>query len=97
MPVVAVLWPRNKAEHLLEWSKTAKLPGMPNPRSDDAVAGSWQRFTKQKVLCCLPSLVEHPDDVDSHVRRQPGHGKDKGRVALFYIGDRDPLEIDWKQ
>lgn len=96
MPVVAVIWPKPKAEHMLEWSKDAKLPGMPNPRSDDAVCGAWQRFNKQRVWCAMPSLVQHPDDVDSHVRREPGRGRDTGRVALNYIGDRDPLEIDWK-
>ncbi len=96
MPVVGVVWPKAKAGHLLEWSKTARLPGMPNPRSDDAVCGAWQRFEKQRVLCTLPSLVQHPDDQPSHVRREPGHGKDAGRIALMYIGDGDPLAIDWR-
>lgn len=97
-PVVAMLWPRQKAQEFLEWSRDAKLPGMPNPRSDDAVVGSWMKFTRQTVLATVPSLVEHPDDVPS-VKRKEGTidtwGRDKGRQACWYIGDEDPLQHDW--
>ena len=99
LPVVAVLWPRVKVEEFLDWAKDAKLPGMPNPRSDDAVAGSWMKFTKQTVLATVPSLVEHPDDtpsvkwsVDSRV---PSGHKNKRNRACWFIGDDDPLELDW--
>lgn len=98
MPVVAVLWPRHKAEEFLEWCSTAKVPGIRTPwRSDDAVAGAWMRLTRQSVRATVPSIVEHLDNVEpvkgkSHKAR---FGKDKGRVALHYIGDGDPLEIEW--
>ena len=98
MPVVAVLWPRHKAEEFLEWCQTAKIPGIRTPwRSDDAVAGAWMRLTRQSVKATVPSLVEHPDNVEpvkgkSH---RAAFGKDKGRVALWYIGSDDPLEIEW--
>ncbi len=98
MPVVAVLWPRHKAEEFLAWCETAKIPGIRTPwRSDDAVAGAWMRLTRQTVRVTVPSIVEHLDNVEcvkgkSH---RPAFGRDKGRVAMHYIGDRDPLEIDW--
>jgi hypothetical protein len=100
VPVVAVLWPRIKAEEFLEWASTAKLPGMPNPRSDDAVVGSWMRFTKQRVLATVPSLVEHPDDTPS-VKWSAGSSvpsghENKRKRAFAYIGDSDPLELDWE-
>ena len=97
-PVVANIWPRAKVEEFLEWSKDAKLPGLPNPRSDDAVVGSWMKFTKQKVLATVPSLVQHPDDTLSvkwHTSNVPSGTGNKQRMAWNYIGDGDPLELDW--
>ncbi len=99
LPVVAVLWPREKVEEFLEWSRDAKLPGMPNPRSDDAVVGSWMRFTKQRVLATVPSLVEHPDDTPSVKWSKgtsvPSGTGNKRQRAYTYIGEGDPLELDW--
>lgn len=97
VPVVAVLWPRAKAESLLAWSKDRIIPGLRPPyRSDDAVTGAWMRHTKTDVICTLPSLVQHPDDVEP-VKDGPhkaGHGADKGRIALSFC-ESDPLELDW--
>jgi len=99
LPVVAVLWPRAKVEEFLEWSKDAKLPGLPNPRSDDAVVGSWMKFTRQTVLATVPSIVEHPDDTLSvkwsEGSNVPSGTENKRRRAFNYIGDSDPLELDW--
>ena len=98
MPVVAVLWPKEKAEFLLNWTQGRKLPGLRPPyRSDDAVAGIWMRNARQDVYVVFPSLVQHPDDADpvkdgGHVAK---HGADRGRVALSYI-EGDPLEKDWQ-
>lgn len=94
MPVVAVLWPREKALGLHQWtSGDVRLPGIPHPRSDDAVAGYWMRMTRQEVLVTIPSLVEHPDDVPSVKGGTQRAGK--GRNAFLFIGDADPLEITW--
>lgn len=96
MPVVAVLWPTHKAGEFLEWAETAKLPGYPRePRSDDACAGRWAALTKQPIAFTIPSLVQHLDETPSLIGRRAKWGKDKGRVALHYIGENDPLEIDW--
>ena len=93
--VVAVLWPAKLAKYFLDWSRTHELPGMPNPRSDDAVFGSWARLTRNRILYTVPNLVQHPDDVKSTVGLRDRAGKDRGRVAVHYIGDGDPLELDW--
>jgi len=98
LPVVATLWPVEKARFLYEWTTDVKLPGMRKPyRSDDAVAGYWMRLTRQDVYVTMPSLVQHPDDVDpvkdgDHVA---AFGRNKGRVA-FQFCESDPLEIEWR-
>jgi hypothetical protein len=92
---VAVLWPAPLTRAFLDWSRTNKVPGMPRPRSDDAVFGAWARMTRNSVLCTVPSLVQHPDDLQSTVGLRARNGNDKGRVAVSYIGDGDPLELDW--
>ncbi len=92
--VVAVLWPISAAKTFLDWTKTHAVPGMPNPRSDDAVFGAWSRLTKNRVLCTVPNLVQHPDDVKSTVGLRAKAGADRGRTAIHFI-DGDPLELDW--
>ena len=92
-PVVAVLWPQEAAKRFLDWSETAKLPGRPNPASDDAIMGEWIRNQQETVFVACPSIVEHPDRVESVIgRRQEVWGEDKGRTVANFIGDRD---IDW--
>ena len=93
MPVVAVLWPKAKAEHFLEWAKTEKFPGA-FPRSDDAVAGRWMLRNKEQVFVTIPSLVQHPDTHSIIHPNRAKSGADKGRVALLYC-EGDPLELDW--
>lgn len=94
--VVAVLWPASTAKDFMNWTASHDIPGMPAPRSDDAVFGSWARLSKNRVLCTVPCLVEHPDDVQSTVGLRAKGGNDKGRVAVNFIGDADPLELDWE-
>ena len=97
MPVVAVLWPVQVAHAFLTWTieNPKRLPRWPVVRSDDAVAGRWLRFARQRVRVSVPSLVEHPDDVASTIGKPARAGKDRGRVAIHWIRDGDPLEIDW--
>jgi hypothetical protein len=97
-PVVAVLWPIPAARRFLEWAESGvKLPGHPgNVRSDDACLGDWIRRAKETVMIALPSLVEHPDTTESVKGRQNAlWGRDRGRCALSFIGDRDALTYDW--
>lgn len=101
LPVVATLWPVHIATEFLTWATThaniRRLPGGPVARSDDAVAGRWLRFSRRRVRCTAPSLVQHPDDFPSTIMKPAKHGRDLGRVAAHYIGDGDPLEIDWSR
>jgi hypothetical protein len=57
VPLVAVLWPREKAAEFLDWSENAG--GM--TRADDGNAAKWARRTKQEILVTVPSLVQHND------------------------------------
>lgn len=93
--VVAILWPARQAKDFLDWSRTHDVPGMPRPRSDDAVFGAWARLTKNRIFCTVPSLVQHPDDTKSTVGLRDKAGLDKGRIAVHWIGDEDPLALDW--
>ncbi len=96
LPVVALLWPVDKARDFREWvEQNPRLPGVRigDPRSDDAMGGRWKMATRQTVLACVPSIVEHPDMVESTIGRTPQWGKDKNRVAAFLADDA--LDYDW--
>jgi hypothetical protein len=96
-PVLGVLWPAGAARRFLEWATSGvKLPGYPNlVASDDAVLGEWLRRRQEPFLLTVPCLVEHPDREPSLIGKRAQWGKDKARVALDFIGDRDPLQYDW--
>lgn len=96
LPLIATVWPVRKAVEFLEWSVDARLPGWPREiRSDDAVAGQWQRMTRERIIVTVPSLVEHPDDVPSTITDRARGGKDTSRVALGWHGDRNCSMFDW--
>lgn len=96
MPVVAVLWPVHVAAGMLEWMQAhPKRLGNREQRSDDAMCGKWMRFSHQPVYATVPSLVEHDDVFPSTIGKKNSAGANKGRVAALWIGDGDPLEIDW--
>lgn len=84
--VVALVWPVRLAADFLEFVSTAKIPGAPYARSDDAVVGYWARKTKNYFWATVPCLVEHPDDVPSTVHSLGRQG-DKGRRAIAWIDD----------
>jgi hypothetical protein len=60
MPVVAVLWPIEKAREFLRWTEdNPRKLGHIRPRSDDSVAGRWASLTRQTIRFTVPSLVQH--------------------------------------
>lgn len=85
--VVALVWPREKAEEFLEWTSDHRLPGdCRGEQSDDAIVGAWARRTKQRFWATVPCLVEHLDDpetVPSTIGRPQG---DRGRRAIAFAG-----------
>jgi len=96
LPVVAVLWPVEKAQAFLAWAGETNVLRRRNgtyieERSDDAMGGRWMRTTRQRVVATIPSLVEHPDDAPSTISRRPS-----GRTALFWHGTEwDAASVDW--
>jgi hypothetical protein len=59
------------------------------------------KFTHQTVLATVPSLVQHPDDTLSvkwnAESKVPSGTGNKRRRAFWYIGDDDPLDLDWSR
>lgn len=98
VPVVAILWPLHKASEFLNWSRSGvRLPGYPNRvASDDAVVAEWHRRCQETIWVSCPSLVEHDDEQPSvKGKRYEVWGRDRSRVAANFIGDADPLALDW--
>lgn len=97
--VVGILWPVAKAEEFMQWCL-----GNPNRirgrdfQSDDATVTRWMQLTRQQIRVTVPSIVEHPDDLPSIVNsHRPRAGGDSGRVAGYWIGRDNPLELDWSR
>lgn len=87
---MAVLWPREKALHLLNWSETAR--GL--TRADDGNVHKWKRSHKQEMLVSVPSIVQHDDDLES-VKGGRAHvpWKENWRQALMLADDA--LDYEW--
>jgi hypothetical protein len=91
-PVVAILWPRSKAQEFLAWTEAnPRRLGHPEPRSDDGVLGRWAAFDKQLIRFSVPSLVQHDDRERSTIGRKALWGKDTSRTALLFCEDA----ADW--
>jgi hypothetical protein len=88
VPLVAVLWPREKAEEFLDWSEGAK--GL--TRADDGNVAKWMKRTRQHFLVTVPSLVDHNDEVPSVKGGRDAKGE-SWRTALFLA--EDGLQYDW--
>jgi hypothetical protein len=91
MPIVCVLWPREKLVEFAEWSAEVRLPGPVPPRSDDAVAGRWKLETRQIVLACVPSVIQHPDEEPSLIRN---HSLKAAKRTAAFLAE-DARSIDW--
>lgn len=96
LPVVAILWPVDKAVEFHAWGTSPARMRQGNgrtfvERSDDAMGGRWMRSTRQTILATIPSLIEHPDDVPSTISKRPAN-----RTALFWHGpDWDAMSVSW--
>lgn len=94
LPVVAVLWPVEKAREFLAWAdENPRMPAIGEPRSDDAMAGYWKIRTKQTIRATVPSIVDHPDCVPSTIGRRASWGKDVNRCAFLLA--EDAMAYDW--
>ena len=90
VPLVAVLWPRAKAQEFLLWAKTARRV----TRADDGNASRWQRQSRQRIMVTVPSLVQH-DDGEPSVKGGRSHRPwaENWRQALFLADDG--LGYEW--
>lgn len=89
VPLVACLWPRRKVQEFLHWAGQARLT-----KADDGNVGRWARYTRQQIICTIPSIVEHNDHIPSvKGGRDSTWGKDRSRSALFLANDA--REFEW--
>lgn len=90
VPLVAVLWPRQKAQEFLFWAENQR--GM--TRADDGNCAKWARATKQRFLASVPSLVQH-DDSEISIKGGRTHKPwaESWRQALFLA--EDALDYEW--
>jgi hypothetical protein len=89
VPLVAVLWPREKAEAFLHWSRSARTT-----RADDGNAARWMRTAKQPFMVSVPSLVQHNDFTPSvKGGRQHAYGKEAWRQAVLLA--EDGADYEW--
>lgn len=89
IPAVALAWPAELVPRFLEYVEAQRWPGM--FVADDEAIGRFCRLEHVEVLATVPSLVQHPD-IPSLIGRRRIRA---GRRAIHYIGNDDPLELEW--
>lgn len=96
-PAVALAWPAPLIGECLafvdaqvSWPLSFTMRGC-----DDEIIGRFLGHAGVTAIATVPSLVDHPDDVPSLIRKRHRGGRDPGRVAACWIGDCDPASIDW--
>lgn len=95
IPAVATMWPVSLIAPALEYVDGQAWPAA--FCADDEIIGRAVRALGARVVATVPSLVEHPDEVESIAGRwRPMAGKNANRVAACFIHDLcEPLAIDW--
>ena len=92
IPAVAVIWPRWCVESILRFEDERPFTAS---NADDGALGKWAATIGARVMATVPSLVEHPDMERSLVGRLAMGGRNPARIAACFIGDMDPLALDW--
>jgi hypothetical protein len=94
VPVIAILWPRAKAEEFMEWTRSGvRLRGHPTPRADDGIVAQWMQRTHQEFRVTVPSIVEHDVSVPSVKGGNRVWTNDHGGRAYFLA--ENALDYDW--
>lgn len=93
IPAVALVWPVRLVCPVVCWVEEQNYPGA--FRADDEIIARALRALGEDVLACVPSIVQHEDVVPSVTGQRARGGVDRGRVAAHWIGDQDPLGLDW--
>ena len=89
-PAVATAWPRELAFDFVEFAveyverrRARKLGTI----GDDPVIGKYRRARGLTIWATVPSLVEHPDDGYSLVKRRDYNGGNRARKAAVFVSD----------
>lgn len=94
---VAVVWPVATIDPILRYVEKQNYPV--KFRADDEILGRATRALGIKVVATVPSLVQHPDVVESVVaHRRAAGGLNTDRVAWCFADDAgcDPLDLEWR-
>jgi len=94
LPLVATVLPITIVAQVLAWADQDEVAR--RARMDDGMMGRFLRQRKLHAWATVPSLVQHPDQVESLIRRRAAKGRDRHRVAACYIGEWSPLDIHWE-
>lgn len=90
IPVVALAWPVRLIPDFAAWGRRTYPPEA--RRADDAIVGRYVRERGETVWATVPSLVEHPDDVESLLGLRTANP----RSATCFAGEKAAL-IDWSK
>lgn len=91
VPALAIGWTPELAACATLWSDTQRRS--PRWDADDAVLASWANYCRVDVWATAPSLVDHPDDVPSVMKKQPKKmrvrpgGRPNRRPIALYSGN----------
>jgi len=86
---ISLCFPIEFLAALVRWERTHVKPDCPH---DDTRVANYLKYgpIKKRVWHPSPSLIEHAAPSDSILGNSHPH-----RVAKVWVGDQDPLEIDW--
>jgi hypothetical protein len=90
-PVVALCWPTTVIPTFLAWADRVGY-SLNKMRADDAIVGQFARETRTFIYATVPSLVEHPDDVESTINTRTM----QPRRAVCFAGEKAHL-IKWRE
>lgn len=94
VPVVAVVYPRETAHHVLRYALGQQYPAF--RAADDSILGDFARDTRTTFWATVPSLVEHPDRIPSLVGTAHFAGLAPHRIAACWTGpEMSGLDFDW--
>jgi hypothetical protein len=94
VPVIAILWPRAKAEEFMGWTRSGvRLRGHPTPRADDGIVAQWMQRTRQEFRVTVPSIVEHDCTVPSVKGGERVWTNDHGGRAWLLAANA--LDYEW--
>ncbi len=81
-PVVATAWPVHLIQPFVDFAKNPRIAARYS--HDDPVATLFVKKNKLSVWATVPSLVQHPDVVESLIGKEHGGGKYRNRVAAYF-------------